>query len=1733
VTEISQPEDESALNQAVVDGGAYDVIRKRLLEQGQAFEKKLQDLNQQREQQFGQTALAIISRVRVRTENNCVPRDIVRVNQHLLFGYNVFIGLKKTTQVSDVFSLYELKENEGLDVVAVDEAASFLHEPRFVSDFQELYGYYQHARLLQLQVTQETLLATFQIGHAVSDVRVFRWRIHADGRISYIDNRGERDIVPPASHDFSWTQTTRDDQILGKHPHFSILDEVFVETIHGQLTVKIENNTEDGIGVFQEPVDDTHQSLDDADIHYAKVGVFILLKIKPYREDQWRYLVFNTRSKRVVRIDAIGLACIQLPEDHGIIFPGGYYLQNDESKRFEDKVTGLHFRKQIKSPNGEDVWYVFYEDTEGKFALFAYNLIRKELQHPMYGHGYCVYEDGKAIIFQAEHDDPTRHHPMQIWQTPFYSENYAHAMPTNDSFLAKIGNAELVRGISDLYSITRAMQSETMYRHVCEDIISACQRALDSYYWLAMDDLGDFATPLKTIAEITELVLDEFEKVQSIQAQARQALTHAQLEQQRLLHEINTPRSQSPEQFAAALLQLRQQRGHLKTIAEYRYMDMDALAELETQVLQAQEGLGQQTVQFLAKDDAFTRYADKIQLIERAIEASQTVVVIQPKLAELDELAVGLEMLNDMLASIKVEDATVRTRILSEISEVYGKLNQAKAHANMHRKSLTSQEAVAEFAAQFTLFTQSMTSALSLVESPEQCDEQLSRLVIQLDEMESKFSEHDEFLSDILQKREALYEVFESKKQALLDERQRKAQHLMEAADRVLTGIQRRSQKFTSLDELNTYFSSDAMVIKINALIDQLHGLEDTVGADDLAARLKSQREQAIRTLRDKTEIFDDDGKVIKLGRHRFSVNTQALDLTLIKRADQLVIHLTGTGFNEPLVDDRLTSLMTYWDQPLVSETKDVYRAEYLAAKILLTSEKANESVSWASLKSLWDEPEKLNRLISHFASQRYQEGYQKGIHDVDCGKILSKLIPLHEAAGLLKYAPLPRAVAALFWSLYQEPSPRQSWISRAQSAKVLLDSLASKQAFEQIQQEINEAMQACLSQYLFPFDNTVYTTASEYLVHVLADADVSFMVSRYAKILADGLLAHMEKITHREDFDGVLDSITDQAFAKWTLTESWLNGYLQFNQLEKYRRYVPEAISLLIIKNINRQHSALDLMVEVDGLMGDHVSIQARRLTMVIDEFFERLAYHQRVVVQGFNQFQQLKQCIVNEQKKILQLSTFQASPLSSFVRNKLINDVYLPMIGDNLAKQMGTVGDTKRTDLMGLLLLISPPGYGKTTLMEYIADRLGLVFMKINCPSLGHQVHSLDPANAPNATAKQELEKLSLGLEMANNVMLYLDDIQHTHPEFLQKFISLCDGTRRIEAVRHGQSKTYDLRGKKFCIVMAGNPYTESGELFKIPDMLANRADVYNLGDILTGQDDVFALSFLENTLTSNAVLAPLATRDMQDVYRFIALAKGDDVSSSEFSHDYSRAETGEIVSLLKKLFVVQRVLLKVNQLYISSAATDDRYRTEPPFKLQGSYRNMNKIAEKVVAVMDDKELQHLISDHYQGEAQLLTTGAEENLLKLAELRQQFSDEQHIRWQKIKKDYQRMQSMGGDEVDAATKVAKQIALLSEQLNQLPDKLNKASSLTASLASISQQMMAIQQRLAQMNMDVKVVNQPVPGLEKAFSLLAETIDTSFIPVVKSMNHKIDLDLNILNKVSELTVQLRQFTNAH
>ena len=1663
-----------------IEKGAYEILRTRLNEQAAELKQRAEDLNRSRLDLFGGAEMAVVGNERIRTENNCAPRDIVKVGARMLFGYNVFLGLRTETKVEDVFSVHRFQADadagSSFEPLATDDPDNFLSETSFRRDFDELYKYYKDATLAQLRLTEEgRLLMVFRTGGGPGDLKVLRWQVSPDGDVEYVDNRGERDHTFPPSHEFEWIETTRDDHVLGRHPHVTILDEVFVETVGGDLTVKVEDNTEDGQGIYRELVDEPHQSLADADIFYAKVGLLILLKIRPYNETVWRYLVFNTRSRDVQRIDAIGQSCQLLPEDHGIIFPGGYYLQSGETKSFEGDVEEMIFKRAIRSPNGEDVLYVFYARRDGRTILLNYNLIRKQVENPIACHGWAIFDDGRLVLFRSTSDEPTRVHPMQIWQTPFVSDEFAAAAPTSGSYLEKVGNADLVRGISDSLSLVRKVTDQEPSAAIYEEIIATATRMKDGFYWLGEEPVGDLKTPLDELQKTADLIVGEFQKVETLRRQARDAVKGATKTVDELFHRLRSESRDRVDHYVEALADLRTERGRLMTLRERRYVDHGAIDELEERVVETFEELSGATVEFLLGGEALKPYHREIdELVEKVEEVKKTSDA-RPIRERLDQISDGLELLTDVVGGLDIDDPTQRTAILEEISEVLAALNRSRAVAEAKRKELLSVEGRAEFGAQFQLLSQSVSGALAMADTPEKCDEQLSKLLLQLEELESRFGEFDDFLEQLATKREDVYEALSSKKQSLVDERQRRAERMMGAAERILDGIQRRASGLKDLDALNTYFVSDAMVSKIRDLGRDLREIGDTVKADELDSRLKSAREEAARSLRDRRDIYEGGDDVLKLGRHRFSVNTRPVDLTMVprrasgrggRRSDETVMafHLTGTDFYQAVDDPGFQDTKPFWDQLLVSETPRVYRGEYLAAEILAAAEEERAGLSLDRLRQTaregvdgegteGDKKGGLLALVREFAAERYDEGYERGLHDHDAALILEQLLSLYTTAGLLRFAPRPRALATLFWAYFKDPNQRVQWERRAASLQRLRDAFAHSTAIAELKSELAGSMSEFLDEHGIGVHPDEAQMAGAYLFEELTRHPVRFTRSAEAETLRKKFLSHLDLHESRSAFDEDLRELQDDLRNRWRLAVAWVEAYLDDaaedgdEDVADLRPSLEEAVaSLLTETRVDHETSSALGSKEIQGLLGQHSRVEGRKMDLRLDEFLARLTAFRTERAPGFRTFQERRHDLLEVERERLRLDEYRPKVMSAFVRNQLINDVYLPLIGDNLAKQMGTIGEGKRTDQMGLLLLVSPPGYGKTTLMEYIANRLGLIFVKVNGPALGHGVVSLDPEEAPNATARQEVDKINFALEMGNNVLLYLDDIQHTSSELLQKFISLCDAQRRIEGVWKGRTRTYDLKGKRFAVCMAGNPYTESGEKFQIPDMLANRADTYNLGDILEGRDDVFALSYIENSLTSNPSLAPLAGRDLSDVPKLVRMAKTGEIQSDRLAHGYSQVELEEILSVLEKMLAIQGVVLKVNQQYIASAAQDDRFRTEPMFQLQGSYRNMNKMAEKVVAVMNEKELIALIDDHYNGEAQTLTTGAEANLLKLAEMRDRQSPKQKERWDEIKRSFARVQAMGGADDDPAVKLVGQLGLMSDRLSDIDRAIQRAA---------------------------------------------------------------------------------------
>lgn len=1599
-----------------LDTGTYEVLRDRLTAQAAELARRAEALNARRVEEFGSVRLELTGTERLGTERACVPQDVVAVGDTLLLGYNTAFATQSEATVGDVFALHD----RDLDRLPEDAVPGLLDDPAFVREFGALYRYYRQATLIRLRRVEGRLLAVFRTGEKADDIRVLRWALTEDGRAAFLDARGDRDHVLPPSHDFTWTEATREDHVLGRHPHVSVRGEVFVATVGGALTVKVDNDTETAQGIHGEPVDEPLQALADAEIAHARVGALILLRVRPYKEETDRYLVFNTLTRTVVRLDGIGEACRRLPEDQGIIFPGGHYLATGDHRTYELDPNGVEFEREVLSPNGEDVLYTFRAPARGRTLLLPYNRIRKKVAAPLSCQGWALFDDGTLTLLRSEGGEPARVHPVQRWSSPFVSDTYDAARPAGSGPLARIGNADLVRGIADCLAVTRAATETTPTGGVYAELAAACARAADAHHWLGDPETGDLADPLAQLRDTAEQVLAEFENVQALTRQAADALDEAAA---RLAGVVRRLRGEAPRGAAAwvaGLTELRRARGHLLTLKETRYADTARIDELATGAEADLAAFGQRAVAHLAREDALADHHADVERLVAEAEAMDTAAEAAPLGARLDELGEQLGAVTEVVAGLDIGDATVRTSILERVAEALGGVNRARAVLDTRRRALRDREGRAGFAAEFALLGQAVTGALAVADTPDACDEQLARLLVQVENLETRFADFDDFLGELADKRDEVHEVLSARKQSLADARARRAERLADSADRVLRTVVRRAATLADPDAVTTFFTSDPMPAKVRRTATELRELGDPVRAEELDGRLDAARQEASRALRDRADLYADDGRTLRLGGHRFAVNTQPLDLTLVPDGDGLAFAVTGTDHRFPVTDPDFSRTRPYWDRLLPSESPEVYRAEHLASRLL-------DAHGPAALAQTDD----LAALVRGAAEEAYDEGYERGVHDHDATLILTALLRLHEAAGPLCHEPAARAAAQLFWAHGTTDRARGDWQRRAVSLARARDTFGLAPAITDLRGELAQAIGG---------ENA--EAGAAYLFEELTTGPDGFVLGAATRTL----LEKFRRTVGGPAYDDDLTALADPA-ARRQLVEAWLTAYTTSTGADTTPGDLAEAVAAELCPDLPRYACDAPLTETVRGLLGTHPRITGQSLTVRVDELLARTRAFRAHDVPGHRAYQRRRGTLVAAERARLRLDEYRPRVMSDFVRNRLIDEVYLPLIGDSLAKQLGTTDPAHRTGTGGLLLLVSPPGYGKTTLMEYVADRLGLMLVKISGPALGHAVTSLDPAEAPNATARQEVEKINFALSAGSNTLLHLDDIQHTSPELLQKFIPLCDATRRVDGVRDGEPHTYDLRGKRFAVCMAGNPYTESGSRFQVPDMLANRADVWNLGDVLTGKQDAFALSFVENALTANPVLAPLAGRDRADLDLLLRLAEGDTSARTErLTHPYAPAELERVLSVLRHLLTARATVLAVNAAYIASAARTDAARTEPPFRLQGSYRNMRKIAQRIQPVMNSAELSALIEDHYRAEAQTLTAGAEENLLKLAELRGTLTSGQSARWAEVRAAYVRGRALGGPEDDQPTRAVAALGLLADRIAAVGTAIDRAA---------------------------------------------------------------------------------------
>jgi hypothetical protein len=291
---------------------------------------------------------------------------------------------------------------------------------------------------------------------------------------------------------------------------------------------------------------------------------------------------------------------------------------------------------------------------------------------------------------------------------------------------------------------------------------------------------------------------------------------------------------------------------------------------------------------------------------------------------------------------------------------------------------------------------------------------------------------------------------------------------------------------------------------------------------------------------------------------------------------------------------------------------------------------------------------------------------------------------------------------------------------------------------------------------------------------------------------------------------------------------------------------------------------------------------------------------------------------------------------------------------------------------------------------------------------------------------------------------------------------------------------------------------------------------------------------------------MLAPLANKSQKDIRAFIRMAETSAPGEGTFEASYSAPEIEEILAVMKRLVMIREVVLKVNLEYIHSAAQADEFRTEPPFRLQGSYRNMNRLAEKVVPIMNEQEVRALVVDHYRSESQTLTTGAEANLLKFKELIGAQSAEEKARWKEIQQTFKRNQvTRGADPGDPMGRVVAQLASFQQGVEGIQAALEKQSTrepapMVVDLAPIGRSVESLRGALEQLARPapapaVPDANPIAAQLGEGLRALREDLGRAITAVhsgsmaekVESLSHELEMIHSTLATLKDLAAQQR------
>lgn len=223
-------------------------------------------------------------------------------------------------------------------------------------------------------------------------------------------------------------------------------------------------------------------------------------------------------------------------------------------------------------------------------------------------------------------------------------------------------------------------------------------------------------------------------------------------------------------------------------------------------------------------------------------------------------------------------------------------------------------------------------------------------------------------------------------------------------------------------------------------------------------------------------------------------------------------------------------------------------------------------------------------------------------------------------------------------------------------------------------------------------FSPAVIGDAARYLCSELRRGE-TFIISLEAESIVKAFQQELKTKRAQERWTASLGALENNTIGKFDCIHDWITAFLEASGNDDDSGHFISEVTILLLTDSYHPRQVIQTAssLQIDGLLGDHTVINKGAYRLNYIAFMDKLRTFKEQTLPHFLRFQKLKKELTDTFRAKLRLEEFKPRVMTSFVRNQLIDKAYLPLIGDNLAKQVGVVGEAKRTDLMGMLLLIS----------------------------------------------------------------------------------------------------------------------------------------------------------------------------------------------------------------------------------------------------------------------------------------------------------------------------------------------------------------------------------------------------------------------------------------------------------